>query len=117
MVMIKVISDDYGVQRLRADNQRAPTANAVTSIQGSRGIHQPVGAPTQPQYLPVAHPRIRRRLLAERRVQGDRRRRERRQQSQAVMLDTRSYRERRRTRQRRVRETTTNLPHGIDTEV
>lgn len=120
MTSIKVIADDYGTQNLRADNLQPRSARPVASVAGTRGV-QP-GHGTQyapPRGLHTAPPRVRRRLLSERRGKGNRRRNdERRHRDSPVMLDTRNYQERRRHPSRR-RSDRLSKPvyHGIDTEV
>lgn len=91
MTFINLIPDDLGIQRLKAENAKPGTANAVTPVDPY---------PTEQANQP--HPRARQLRRSAREVrQGDRRRGERRQRQEPVLLDTRSHRERRRQSDRR----------------
>ncbi|MDZ7805204.1 hypothetical protein [Thiohalophilus sp.] len=119
MTSIKVIPDDRGTQSLRADNLRPQATGPVSAITGTRALQTGETHPPPTPRLRIAHPRIRRRLLAERRTRPDRRRhQERRRTNRPVMLDTRSQHERRRRAgRRRSDRSSPPVRHGIDTEV
>ncbi|MDY6979864.1 MAG: hypothetical protein SV201_08290 [Pseudomonadota bacterium] len=119
MTSIKVIPDDRGTQSLRADNLRPQATGPVSAITGPRALQTGETHNAPAPRLRIAHPRIRRRLLAERRTRPDRRRyQERRRANRPVMLDTRSQHERRRRAgRRRSDQCFRTIRHGIDTEV
>lgn len=91
MTFINFIPDDLGVQRLKAENAKPGSANAVTAVDPY---------PAEEAGQPHPRPPLRRRQAHEQRA-GERRRGDRRRKQEPVLLDTRSHHERRRQPDRR----------------
>ncbi|HEB87412.1 MAG TPA: hypothetical protein ENI68_10415 [Gammaproteobacteria bacterium] len=106
MTSITPPADDTGVQSLRQSNRADTNIEPVSRLATACAIHSSAG-------VPVAGG-----LHIDRRRRADRRREDRRQRKQKVLLDTRSYHDRR-TAERRSFTKKRTLPHtrGINIKV
>lgn len=106
MTSITPPADDVGVQSLRQSNRADTNIKPASRLATTRAIHQSAGMPVN------SSPHI------DRRRRADRRHEDRRRRKQKVLLDTRSYHDRR-TAERRSFTKKRTLPHtrGINIKI
>ncbi len=107
MQWLTLVSEDAGVQRLKADNRLPATTPGVDAVSPYPAAH-PARIEGRPQQAPRAPARDRRR--------DDRRQGERRRQQLPVVFDTRSRHDRRALENRRKNApgSTAPAPTGVD---
>lgn len=106
MTSITPPADDAGVQSLRQSNRTDTDVKPVSRLATTRAIHQSGSVPvTDDQYI-------------DRRQRVDRRHEDRRRRKQKVLLDTRSYHDRRTAERRHFTKKRTRSPtRGINIKV